>query len=462
MEFRTVANKAYIDLVPQSDDKTILKNPHKGWFFHYIDNGYKRRNYRNSVKEGDHLEWFPQMNVIYLRFDWADIEVSEGKYDWSYIDEIMEEWKGFGYTFGIRICTYESGGMEYAVPRWLIEMGIGGKVYDTGKEDYVGCFEPDYDDELYLEKLSNFMEECGKKFNSDPLIEFIEVGTFGTWGEGHTQFGREIKYGIDTLKRHVNIHIKNFPDKYILINDDMITHLRSIDREKGDEFLDYCISRGLGVRDDSVCVDYYCGRCGYDTLNTAFYYDCCAGNAPSSLELEHYKMIDEKNLKDCFPYLEALKRAKATYSGFHGDAYEWYRRYPWFTEYCANRLGYWYFIDGIELPECYSGAYTIATIFGHNGGFSKAYYKYDMKIIADNGENTYILNHECPDNRNWNGGEAFTEVIRLDFTSVPEGEYEIKLGLFENDVPIKLALKGDLLDENGYYRICRKTVKELM
>ena len=33
--------KGFVDLRPLEDDKTVLKNPHKGWFWHYIDNGFR-------------------------------------------------------------------------------------------------------------------------------------------------------------------------------------------------------------------------------------------------------------------------------------------------------------------------------------------------------------------------------------------------------------------------------------
>ena len=86
-----------VDLRPIADDRRIVRNPHKGWYWHYIDNGYLRDNYRVHHDPADHLEDFPMLNHLYLRFDWGDIEKEEGVYDWSYIDSIMEEWSKFDY-----------------------------------------------------------------------------------------------------------------------------------------------------------------------------------------------------------------------------------------------------------------------------------------------------------------------------------------------------------------------------
>lgn len=445
-------SSSYIDLRHLADDMTVLKNPHKGWFFHYIDNGYGRENYRNKIHKGDHLEWFPGMKNIYLRFDWADIEKEEGVYDWSYIDEIMNEWKKYGYEFGIRVCTYEVSKIRYAVPKWLVDMGIEGKFYEPENKDVVGCFEPIYSDPLYLEKLNNFIAECGRKFDNNPLVDFVEIGTFGAWGEGHNGFGMEKVYDIETIKEHINMHIRHFKNKTVLINDDTISHLRKVDEKAGAEIMEYAMARGLGIRDDSVCVDYYCKTFGYNTLETDFYYKYFTDNAPTALELEHFAGISDENLADCFRYLEALKAGKATYSGFHGDPYIWYERFKYFTEYAANRLGYWYFIDGVDLPKSYSGMYTMMKIYIRNEGFSKAYHRYEIKILAEGENGNYIINSEFPDNRCWQGGQSCEENIRLDFTNIPKGKYEIKIGMFEGTTPIKLALKEELL-KDGYYKI---------
>ncbi len=460
MDVRNVS-PSFVDCRHLADDKTVLKNPHKGWFFHFIDNGYGRPKYRNKLRDGDHLEWLAGLGTIYLRFDWADIETAEGVCDWSYIDEIIDEWKAYGYTFAIRICTYEALGIKYAVPEWLVKKGIKGAFYKHENPDIVGCFEPDYDDPLFLEKLDSFLAKCGEKFDGDPLIEFVEVGTFGAWGEGHAAFGRGIRYKADVLKKHVNLHLKHFPHTTVLVNDDMINNLADVDLAAADEFLHYVSARGVGLRDDSVCVEYYCENFGYNTLRAPFYHDYFMDNAPCSMELEHLELIKPENMKGGFPYLEALKRSHATFSGFHADPYVWYENFRWFSEYVANRLGYWYFIDAVDLPKSFSGSHTVMELYVRNEGFSKAYHQYELKIIAQNGDSTYVLNQESPDNRKWEGGTAYKEKIKLDFTSVPAGKYDIKIGLFERDKPILLALKSETKDRNGFYKITETVVDSI-
>ena len=208
-------SKNYHDYRYLQDDKIVLNNPHKGWYWHYIDNGFGRINYRKGV-EDDYTLDFPCLNHLYLRFDWADIEKEEGIFDWYYIDEIVNKWSKYNYRFAFRVCCYEAGEIKYATPEWVREAGAKG--YFCGND----CWQPDYGDEIFLEKLENFMKEFGKKFNGHPLVEFVDVGTYGTWGEGHTGYGSGNSFPTDVLIKHINLHLKYFPDTYVIMNDDMI------------------------------------------------------------------------------------------------------------------------------------------------------------------------------------------------------------------------------------------------
>ena len=80
------------DLRKYRDDKTVIKNPHKGWYWHYYDNGFNRPTYRDRRPEGEYYENFPGLNYLYIRIDWADINTAPDVYDWTEIDAVMDEW----------------------------------------------------------------------------------------------------------------------------------------------------------------------------------------------------------------------------------------------------------------------------------------------------------------------------------------------------------------------------------
>ena len=434
------------DLRPLADDRRILRNPHKGWYWHYIDNGYPRPNYRAEHDPADHLEDFPGLNHLYLRFDWGDIEKEEGVYDWSYIDGIMEEWSRYDYRFGLRLVTYEGdGSIPFATPEY---------VYRAGARCYAlpgNRLEPDYGDPVFLEKLSRFMEEAGRKFNRDERIELIDVGTFGTWGEGHTGNGSDIVYAAEVIKKHIDLHVRNFPDKFVMLNDDHINHRWSRGREENLELIDYAAALGLGLDDDSVCVRYYAENCGYNTLRTPWLFDRFSPNAPVVLEFEHYQAVAPEIFKNGYPFLDAMQRTRATFAGFHGYPRPWLRREPWLTEYAANRLGYWFFLDSAEIPPLTAGVRNRVKLTFANRGFAPCYRKYDLRLrlTGDGGCWSCSLDADC---RRWMPGKITMEdvPVRPDLSA---GVYGVEIGLFEGDRPIELAMRADVRTEDGYYRI---------
>lgn len=446
----------YIDLEPMQDDKTVLKNPHKGWYWHYIDNGYGRPAYRKDHPAGDYLEDFPGLNHLYLRFDWGDIEKEEGKYDWSYIDGIMDEWGAKGFRFSFRICTYECAASPdsilYATPKW---------VYDAGANKFElenGCIEPDYGDPVFLEKLENFMREYGRKFNNDPRVEFVDIGTFGTWGEGHTVWSTNKIHPEEVIRKHILLHAKYFPDKYILLNDDMIGHREVCPEEEKQRIMEYAKTLGCGARDDSVCVGMYCEKFGYDTLRSPRFFDQLAENAPVDIEFEHYHMVLQNPAawRDGLPFIDALRRTRATYAGFHGYPRPWLEQFPALTEYVANRLGYWFFLEGLRITPLQSGCSNVIGVYFTNRGFSRCYQNYKCRIrlrsASSDKQLIYTFDTDSVDCRRWMPNETVCEQIRLDLRNTKPGTYLLELGLFENDTPILLGMQPEYYD-SGWYRL---------
>lgn len=449
----------YISLESWQDDRTILRNPHKGWYWHFIDNGYGRANYRQNLTPGDYMTDFPNLNHIYLRFDWGDIEKEEGVLDWSYIDSIMDEWGAQGYKFSFRICTYEGSGeneqLIYATPKW---------VYDAGARFIPlsgGRIEPDYGDPVYLEKLAAFMRAYGEKFNSDPRVEFIDIGTFGTWGESHTSNGSGTIYPNEVIYKHILLHARAFPDKPLMLNDDMVGHRGVRPESEKQEIVEFARTLGCGARDDSICVAGYSYTFGYDTLRSPCFFDQLAADAPVDIEFEHYTNVvgNPDVYRDGFPFVEALRRVRATYAGFHGLPRPWLEKYYYITEYLANRLGYWFFIDGIRLTDLYSGCVNSVDIYFENRGFAHAYDRYSLKLLlasADGSE--YIIDAPDCDCRRWQPNERALEHVKFDLRSVPSGSYTLSCGLFKGSLPIKLAMQPEL-EHSGWYKLAEVEVR---
>jgi hypothetical protein len=92
-------------------------------------------------------------SVIYIRFNWADVEPEQGKYNWHVIDDVIAAWKPRVATVAFRVmtCNAHSAGY-YASPKWLFDGGCKGLEYIRGGDDptsggrRIPRIEPDYSD----------------------------------------------------------------------------------------------------------------------------------------------------------------------------------------------------------------------------------------------------------------------------------------------------------------------------
>ena len=451
----------YRDYKHLQDEYAVLDNPHKGWYWHYIDNGYSRiseldgvlcRRYFDREDEFD-IQTFPGMHHLALRIDWSDVEKQEGVFDWSFIDRIFERYGRLGYKFSFRVCTYEGllhDDFGYATPEWVREAGAEGCLMENG------AWEPRYDDPIFLEKLENFMKAFGARFNAHPLVEYIDMGTLGIWGEGNAAGG------IDMYKKHIDLHLKYFPDKPVMMNDDVINGSMYNKGVNVKWLLDYAVSRGMGFRDDSILwIGNTGGNCGYDSIRTPFMADLFAENAPVDIELEHIFCISDEVYKDGMPIYEALKRAHATFCGFHGYPQDWMKKFPYLTRHLANKLGYWYFLNGAELPELTAGLPAVAKFYFENKGFARVYTNYTLqfKLISQDDGNEYVVFSDDRRNTKWMPESVTKESVKLDLSDVPAGEYVLCVGLFEGKAPVKMGFKSPCLTDDGFYEFDGVTVR---
>ena len=442
------------------NDKIVLENPHKGWYHHFVDQGFLYSKYRDEFSKDNTKINIPGLNHLYIRFDWVDIEKENNVFDWSPIEDIMDQYNT--YQFGFRVCSFETV-EQTAFPSYLLDLGMKYKV--CGK--YI---EPDFGDDIFLKYFDRFMCEFGKKFNGDPRVEYIDIGSFGTWGEGHTWFGSESRFDIPVIIKHIDMHLKHFPDTPIIINDDMIRHVgfgedmnwENRDVSRIQQVLDYCSDRGIGIRDDSICVDVHCEECGFSTLCSPYLFDKLYPVAPVNIEMGHYRHCrDHSGFEAGYRLYEALRESHATYAGFHGYVNEWYAEHRQLHDHCANKLGYWYFIDEIKLPELFSNAKAVTELKITNKGFCHSYNRFELKIQLEGENGIFDILEESPDNRKWQAESSIKETVLLNLKGVPCGDYTLKVGMFEKDTPIKLGFEPKFLADDGHYNICTVCVKKL-
>ncbi len=470
------------DLTQFHDAVTPLENPHKGWYHHFPDNHPGKYEIRNDA---DLLE-FPGMDHVYIRLAWSYLEPEEGEYNWDAIDPIIEKWTAHGLGIAFRISCRETGTdrieQQYATPKWVIEAGAKGGYYRRGQEvGPDGPWEPVFDDPVFLVKLEKFLKAFAGRYDGKPWVRYVDIGSIGDWGEGHTSHGSQLRYGYEARKKHVDLHVKYFKKSQIVVSDDFV-HSTG-DPEQRRRMHEYVIDNGITYRDDSILVDWYVlQHIKTATVRSPELFEDGWQIGPTVFELQHYGAVRKDGNWEPRPgstlakhdlgltgpdvFRDAVGLLHATYIGYHGYADEWLAENPKLTCELLNRCGYWYFLHRARtLGTWKSGETSELELTWENRGAAPAYHDYQLFVRLE-GPETIDINLDAG-NRDWLPSDTSKDTysrkypIRLPRT-VKAGPYELKFKLYspqaERDVSI--ALDDELLDDDGYYKTMNVEVVE--
>jgi hypothetical protein len=181
-------------------------------------------SYGSRLATTDLLPDWPGLSFIYLRIPWSYIEPREGEFNWSVVDTPMQRFVPRGLKACFRFSCSESW-MEYATPEWVKEAGARGYRFTPGRgvSPDGPYWEPDFDDPVFLEKLNAFLAAAAARYDGHPDVAFIDVGSFGVWGEGHTWASTGKAYPNSTVIRHIDLHLEHFRRTRIVGMDDFLS-----------------------------------------------------------------------------------------------------------------------------------------------------------------------------------------------------------------------------------------------
>jgi hypothetical protein len=318
-------------VVRPADTGAALVNPQMGWAFHHYDNNIER--YGLDLEPSDTVDDFPGGSVIYLRLAWSFIEPEEGKFNWSLVDIPAQRWIDKGFQVAFRFsCAESAANQPHATPEWVRKAGAKGYQFTPRKgiDPNSPMWEPDYDDPIFLQKLDNFLAAAAARYDGNPEVAFIDVGSFGVWGEGHTHATTALPYNARTVKRHLDLHKKHFKRTLLAANDDFSNQGRGL------EVLQYARELGMTLRDDSILVN--CGPLAY---HHAYVADLFWPHLPVVLEMEHYGPSVKRGCwEDGSLFLKAIEDYRAAYATVHWYPREFYEKNKKLVHDINMRLGY--------------------------------------------------------------------------------------------------------------------------
>lgn len=219
-DVKSSSGKGNLVKVAFHETDTIVCNPGQGWMSSRLPS-----------------------SIMYFRVSWVDLEPEHGKYNWSAIDDKIAsaKQKGMGVAFRIVTCNPHSKGY-YSTPKWLFDEGCKSYEYVVpGTDPYAGGprfprNEPDYSDSLFLLRHRELILAMGQRYNESPDIAFLDIGSYGYWGEWHTRN----PVPVAARMKIVDMYRLAFPDKQLVFMTDDA------------EVLGYALEKGAGLRRDGV------------------------------------------------------------------------------------------------------------------------------------------------------------------------------------------------------------------
>ena len=350
--------------VKPGDNGAELENPGMGWMLHYYDDSIFA--YGGKLAPSDTMDDFPGLTTIYMRLPWAYIEPKEGQFDWSVVDSAAQRWidKGKQVYFCFTCCEQ---GPRYATPEWVKDAGAKGYDFERDKGAVEGgkYWEPDYNDPVFLEKLDHFLAAAAARYDGNPEVALIDVGSFGIWGEGHTYWSSRKIYSAEVLYKHMDLYAKNFKHTLLVANDDFSlqppkSEIPPAAKDSQDKWIldnslkkqsaptvDYAFKKGMAFRDDSILVVASEKQYHHAGMAQPFW-----PSRPVIVECEHFgSSKHHEGRGDGSMYLKAVEDYHASYASIHWWPREFLDNWRDLVKRMNMRLGYRIVVQQASWPK---------------------------------------------------------------------------------------------------------------
>jgi hypothetical protein len=157
-------------------------------------------------------------------FTWADLEPTEGQYDWSEFDVLIDVARAKGKRLSPRVYT-NMDAWGQATPDWVFDAGAASYRSTPGSERQPVPMDP-----VFTEKFSRFLEAMASRYDGNPDIEFIQTNAgMGEFGEIIWAYPREYlppgwspEVQIETSKQWIDRWRALFPRTHLVLMENFI------------------------------------------------------------------------------------------------------------------------------------------------------------------------------------------------------------------------------------------------
>ena len=149
-----------------------------------------RRGTETIEQHVEKLASLPFVDVLYIRCDWRDVQSGPGRLDLSPVWKLTFDAArrhGLRVAFRVQLSSPEIQPQKVSLPDFLhdrVPLAKIGKRNRDGRE--FDALEPRYDHPEFQNAFRELNELLAAEFDSNPLVEWMDVMQYGFWGEGHT------------------------------------------------------------------------------------------------------------------------------------------------------------------------------------------------------------------------------------------------------------------------------------
>lgn len=190
------------------------------------------------------VPWIGSSNPVFetklqvATFPWNAIEVSKGIYNWNNLEKNWGNIVATGIRVGFRISAAIPGNKDHIdIPQYLVDEGVQLRSYLIDNKEGLA---PDWDDPKFLDAHQKFIKALGDRYDTDPRVAWIDIGSYGFWGEWHVWMNDNLEATEQTKLTILEHYFDSFPTKPMVIafDDDLATKTVT--------------DRGHGIRNDCL------------------------------------------------------------------------------------------------------------------------------------------------------------------------------------------------------------------
>lgn len=188
---------------PAEKTSGTLHNPGQGLSI-YID-GYsgifsnKRPKYDNGLRYPE-LFWnyvdsigaSEKLNVLYIRLPWSEFEPTEGQYIWNNdpkYQALVQGARDRNLRLAFRVYFDSGDSYQQATPNFVKTAGAKGYTSNPSawgpNGEAITAWNPYNNDVVFLQKVHNFINAFGAKYNDPSVVDYIDANGMALWGEGN-------------------------------------------------------------------------------------------------------------------------------------------------------------------------------------------------------------------------------------------------------------------------------------